>query len=889
MALLRSVLAAVAMTLLPLSHAWNIELPPCTEPFKPFVYSGCFQEGKDSNALIFRSSLDTANMTVEMCMAECKGNGFRYAGLEYYGVCFCGATVDGAQIDESKCSFPCSGDKTQKCGGDKTLSVWQDPTFPNAEGITVDSYKSLGCYTDESSKGRTLSYPMDLGAVICTPKSCLAACEKQGFPFAGIEYGNQCFCGVVLANDTVKVDSSQCDFSCLDDSSTKCGGRSRLSLWIAKDLWSLEPCGQPPGMMTTTTLSMITTTTKPTEPATTTSSIDTTTGTPAGTTTTPAGITTSPLTTSTTETLDTTLFCDETTTTSPVGTMTQLTGTTTESVGTSTMPLVDTTTKPADTTTSDCDTTFVSSQPVTTSLPADTTTQPMGTTTESVVTSTMPLVDTTSKSADTITSDCDTTSMSSQPMTTTSLPADTTTQPMGTSTESVVTSTMPLADTTSKPAEITTSDCDTTFITSQPITTTQPADTTTVPDITTSQPTDTTTVPADTTTVPADTTTVPDITTSQPTDTTTLPADTTTVPDITTSEPAITTSQPADTTTLPAITTTKKPTTTTKQIPDTTTSLCTTTVTLPAKCEWQCGNWCGPALPSWEDSNGCHIAKKTCLKQISSCFKTAGWPKSVECFKFKAWCNYLDSHCEESCPGKACNKWDCWNKYHNGAGSPPARPPITSTSVYPCATTAKPAPTTTEPVIACPPKHTNLCTQPTNDKYGYGPDKPVGGIPLPVVGCNDRKEEFNYKPYKYYTEAESRNCPGFPWYQWPSVCSSACKEQYDHCVTTYSKGCETLGWKSQFHKRAEESGADVSKRNLFWGSSGGSDSKVCAVANFGLIGSWLGFGSDSMQCWGFGGNKPDWALARCKAQYKDCMDVNKRVKPAQTCNEWRGC
>ncbi|KAG8416535.1 hypothetical protein J3458_007117 [Metarhizium acridum] len=153
MTLYRSVLAVAAAALVSITQAWNIELPPCIEPFKPFIYSGCFQDGSP-NALVFRSSLDQKNMTVEKCIADCKGNGFRYAGLEYYGVCFCGATVNGAQLDESKCSFPCSGNKTETCGGDNTLSIWQDPTFPKSPNdVTVDDYKSLGCYTDDFSQG----------------------------------------------------------------------------------------------------------------------------------------------------------------------------------------------------------------------------------------------------------------------------------------------------------------------------------------------------------------------------------------------------------------------------------------------------------------------------------------------------------------------------------------------------------------------------------------------------------------------------------------------------------------------------------------------------------------------------------------------------------------
>ncbi|PHH80346.1 hypothetical protein CDD82_1818 [Ophiocordyceps australis] len=224
--------------------AWNVELPPCLDKFKPFVKSGCFQDGDQSPALVYRSSLDQGSMTVEKCVAECKGNGFRYAGLKYYGVCFCGATVNGPQVDDSKCSFGCSGNKTETCGGDSTLSIWQDPSFAKGPNdVNLDAYKSLGCFTDQSAKGRTLSWPAAVDAATLTTSKCLAACEKQGFPFAGTEYGGECWCGVVLANDTAKVGDAECNIGCRGDGKATCGGASRLNLYVAKELESLEPCG----------------------------------------------------------------------------------------------------------------------------------------------------------------------------------------------------------------------------------------------------------------------------------------------------------------------------------------------------------------------------------------------------------------------------------------------------------------------------------------------------------------------------------------------------------------------------------------------------------------------------------------------------------------------
>jgi len=52
---------------------WNIAGPSCTD-FTPFVYAGCFSDPSSPRALPFSSStLNTQNMTVEICVAFCKG------------------------------------------------------------------------------------------------------------------------------------------------------------------------------------------------------------------------------------------------------------------------------------------------------------------------------------------------------------------------------------------------------------------------------------------------------------------------------------------------------------------------------------------------------------------------------------------------------------------------------------------------------------------------------------------------------------------------------------------------------------------------------------------------------------------------------------------------
>ncbi|KAG5794442.1 hypothetical protein H9Q69_006488 [Fusarium xylarioides] len=258
---LRTIVAGATIALAGMAQATHIDYPPCLDPFQPYVSSGCYMDGVEGHmggALIYRSGQNQYNMTVEKCVAECKGNGFRYAGLKYYGVCYCGSTVGGIQLPDSQCNYPCTGDQTETCGSDNAFSIWQDPTFKltNLGGVvtqlqgivqSIAGYKPNGCYTDNSSKGRALTWPMDIDGSQMTPTSCLTACADQGFPFAGLEYGGECYCGNVLANDTVKADVGDCNVPCNGDKTLLCGGPSRLSVYVAKDLLSLQPCGWKPG------------------------------------------------------------------------------------------------------------------------------------------------------------------------------------------------------------------------------------------------------------------------------------------------------------------------------------------------------------------------------------------------------------------------------------------------------------------------------------------------------------------------------------------------------------------------------------------------------------------------------------------------------------------
>jgi hypothetical protein len=66
-------IASAALSLFSGVDAWqNPPQPSCTD-FTPFAYKGCFQDLSSPNALLYSSGLNTQNMTVEICVAFCKG------------------------------------------------------------------------------------------------------------------------------------------------------------------------------------------------------------------------------------------------------------------------------------------------------------------------------------------------------------------------------------------------------------------------------------------------------------------------------------------------------------------------------------------------------------------------------------------------------------------------------------------------------------------------------------------------------------------------------------------------------------------------------------------------------------------------------------------------
>lgn len=129
------------------------------------------------------------------------------------------------------------------------LQEYQPPTAQTTDLPTGWSYE--GCVTDDPND-RTLDYQTIFQANNATV--CLTLCQTYGFMSAGLEYGNQCFCGdasTKVASSSVVAPEGDCNAVCPGNPTYTCGAGNRLNYYVYNatlPLWSFSyPSGTAAG------------------------------------------------------------------------------------------------------------------------------------------------------------------------------------------------------------------------------------------------------------------------------------------------------------------------------------------------------------------------------------------------------------------------------------------------------------------------------------------------------------------------------------------------------------------------------------------------------------------------------------------------------------------
>lgn len=91
------------------------------------------------------------------------------------------------------------------------------------------AWSSSGCYSDiRSARALTAGYT---SSSQMTEIMCIEYCDQKGFSYAGVEYGQECYCGYGVSNNQYSIDSSRCNMACPGSPSTPCGGPDAINIF----------------------------------------------------------------------------------------------------------------------------------------------------------------------------------------------------------------------------------------------------------------------------------------------------------------------------------------------------------------------------------------------------------------------------------------------------------------------------------------------------------------------------------------------------------------------------------------------------------------------------------------------------------------------------------
>lgn len=90
-------------------------------------------------------------------------------------------------------------------------------------------YSHLGCFRDSSKKRLLSNYVKKLPNN--SPTHCVNLCLQSGYLYAGVEYGNECFCGKTLPPQEFKLSNDLCNMECPKNPIEKCGGYFSISIY----------------------------------------------------------------------------------------------------------------------------------------------------------------------------------------------------------------------------------------------------------------------------------------------------------------------------------------------------------------------------------------------------------------------------------------------------------------------------------------------------------------------------------------------------------------------------------------------------------------------------------------------------------------------------------
>lgn len=188
-------------------------------------------------------------MTVDFCAQKAQALNLPFFGLEFASQCLAGSTINAGSsiLQSTKCNMACAGNSQQTCGGPNAISLYNNTLYvkprnpdpvsvPNQAGVQYGYY---GCYAEPGTAralGATSSQNnFATESATLTVEACAALCFSKGYPWMGVENGNQCFCnGAGVVNGALNLTDADCSTTCVGDPKENCGGTAKLNIYQLK-------------------------------------------------------------------------------------------------------------------------------------------------------------------------------------------------------------------------------------------------------------------------------------------------------------------------------------------------------------------------------------------------------------------------------------------------------------------------------------------------------------------------------------------------------------------------------------------------------------------------------------------------------------------------------
>ncbi|KFM65020.1 hypothetical protein X975_15379, partial [Stegodyphus mimosarum] len=101
------------------------------------------------------------------------------------------------------------------------------PRYCPLKGDVPNSY--IGCFRDHSKKRLLSSYSKKMPNN--SPSRCVDLCLQSGYLYAGVQYGNECFCGKEKPHEQFRLKDNFCDMECPQNSIEICGGYFAMNVY----------------------------------------------------------------------------------------------------------------------------------------------------------------------------------------------------------------------------------------------------------------------------------------------------------------------------------------------------------------------------------------------------------------------------------------------------------------------------------------------------------------------------------------------------------------------------------------------------------------------------------------------------------------------------------